>query len=261
MYWTSVYLLPISVINDLEKLFKRFLWNAGDSAKGKARVAWKVVCRPKDQGGLGIKSFKIWNEVLLIRQFWKIIENQNSFWGWKTMLKIIDVIKDHVCNIITRRDIYDAKLDDEAKVTDLINNGQWNWPHGKNSIGNVVNKLVLAATVYFIWQERNLRSFRGESRSEEVVLNAICESVKSKLMSIRVKRVKGLGGQCMMPRIVSGGMSLLGPDNALLKEDRMVMIESVCFKASDAYFLLLLGSTSEVGCYVGSWSNGYRKCS
>ncbi|GKB13443.1 RNA-directed DNA polymerase, eukaryota, reverse transcriptase zinc-binding domain protein [Tanacetum coccineum] len=57
-YWASVYLLPNTVINDLEKLFKRFLWNAGDSARGKVRVAWKVVCRPKDQGGLGIKSLK-----------------------------------------------------------------------------------------------------------------------------------------------------------------------------------------------------------
>ncbi|GKG01787.1 hypothetical protein Tco_0306492, partial [Tanacetum coccineum] len=37
-YWASVYLLPTTVISDLEKLFKRFLWNAGDSARGKARV-------------------------------------------------------------------------------------------------------------------------------------------------------------------------------------------------------------------------------
>ncbi|GKA97209.1 RNA-directed DNA polymerase, eukaryota, reverse transcriptase zinc-binding domain protein, partial [Tanacetum coccineum] len=58
MYWASVYLLPATVINDLDKLFKRFLWNVGDSAKDKARVFWKVVCRPKDQGGLGIKSLK-----------------------------------------------------------------------------------------------------------------------------------------------------------------------------------------------------------
>ncbi|GJS37958.1 hypothetical protein Tco_0536340 [Tanacetum coccineum] len=44
--------------------------------------------------------------------------------------------------------------------------------------------------------------------------------------------------------------TLLGPGNALLKDDRMVMIEGVCFKASDACFLLLLGSTSEEGCYL-----------
>nr|GEU96811.1 putative phospholipid/glycerol acyltransferase [Tanacetum cinerariifolium] len=44
-----VYLLPITIVQDLEKLFKRFLWNAGDSAKGKARVAWKVIRKPKVQ--------------------------------------------------------------------------------------------------------------------------------------------------------------------------------------------------------------------
>nr|GFD23776.1 reverse transcriptase domain, reverse transcriptase zinc-binding domain protein [Tanacetum cinerariifolium] len=58
MYWASVYLLPAIVINDLEELFKRFLCNARDLAKGKARVSWKVVYTPKDQGGLGIKSLK-----------------------------------------------------------------------------------------------------------------------------------------------------------------------------------------------------------
>lgn len=65
-YWASVYMLPITVIKELEKIFKRFLWNSGKSANGKARVAWKLVCRPKDQGGLGIKPLRQWNEVLLI---------------------------------------------------------------------------------------------------------------------------------------------------------------------------------------------------
>ncbi|GJV66703.1 RNA-directed DNA polymerase, eukaryota, reverse transcriptase zinc-binding domain protein [Tanacetum coccineum] len=48
----SVYMFPTSVIKDLEKLFKRFLWNSGKSAKEKARPAWNLVCRPKEQGGL-----------------------------------------------------------------------------------------------------------------------------------------------------------------------------------------------------------------
>ncbi|GJX73331.1 RNA-directed DNA polymerase, eukaryota [Tanacetum coccineum] len=60
LYWASVYLLPNSMVNDIDKLLKRFLWNSGDSAKGKARVAWKVVCRPKTQGGLGIKPLRKW---------------------------------------------------------------------------------------------------------------------------------------------------------------------------------------------------------
>nr|GEZ09522.1 RNA-directed DNA polymerase, eukaryota, reverse transcriptase zinc-binding domain protein [Tanacetum cinerariifolium] len=49
-YWASVYNLPLTVIKELNKLLKRFLWNSRNSAKGKARVAWNLVCRPKDQG-------------------------------------------------------------------------------------------------------------------------------------------------------------------------------------------------------------------
>ncbi|GKG45644.1 hypothetical protein Tco_0498090, partial [Tanacetum coccineum] len=81
IYWASVYLLPNSMVKDLDKLFKRFPWNSGDTAIGKARVAWKIVCRPKNQGGLGIKPLRLWNEVLLIRQFWKIIENKDLLWA------------------------------------------------------------------------------------------------------------------------------------------------------------------------------------
>ena len=57
-YWASVYILPATVIKDLEKLFKRFLWSSGKSAQGKARVAWSLVCRPKDQEGLGFRPLK-----------------------------------------------------------------------------------------------------------------------------------------------------------------------------------------------------------
>ncbi|GJY32208.1 RNA-directed DNA polymerase, eukaryota, reverse transcriptase zinc-binding domain protein [Tanacetum coccineum] len=31
VYWGSVFLLPKTIVNDIEKLFKRFLWNIGDS--------------------------------------------------------------------------------------------------------------------------------------------------------------------------------------------------------------------------------------
>ncbi|GJS69909.1 hypothetical protein Tco_0702750 [Tanacetum coccineum] len=59
---------------------------------------------------------------------------------------------------------------------------------GKKSIGNVVNKLILATTVYFIWQERNFKMFKDESRTEDVLTKAIYDSVRSKLMTVRVKK-------------------------------------------------------------------------
>ncbi|GJV24580.1 putative reverse transcriptase domain-containing protein [Tanacetum coccineum] len=60
----SVFLLPKIVIKDIESCFKKFLWNSGDSCKGKAKIAWLDVCKPKDQGGLGFKSLELWNKTL-----------------------------------------------------------------------------------------------------------------------------------------------------------------------------------------------------
>ncbi|GJR15370.1 RNA-directed DNA polymerase, eukaryota, reverse transcriptase zinc-binding domain protein [Tanacetum coccineum] len=91
MYWGSVFLLPKSVINEIEKLFKRFLWNNGDSSKGKAKVAWMDVCKPKDQGGLCFKSLEVWNTTLLDVE----IDSKDS-WGWKCLLNLRSWVGNHM---------------------------------------------------------------------------------------------------------------------------------------------------------------------
>ena len=58
----------------------------------------------------------------------------------------------------------------------------------KNNFGWVVDKIIFAATVYFIWQERNWRLFKDEKRYVEVVVKSIKDSVKSKLLSLKVKK-------------------------------------------------------------------------
>ncbi|GJT20176.1 ribonuclease H-like domain-containing protein [Tanacetum coccineum] len=204
IYWASVYLLPNSVVKYLDKLFKRFVWNSGDTAKGKAKVAWKIVCRPKEQGGLGIKPLKQWNEVFLIRKsIWDVNVDKSDSWGWKTMLMIRDSVKEHVWYKI-RNDSHDHlffkcdyalkvwkemlkktnNLQDKVqlmKVVDIISNAK-----NRSSVGMVINKLLLAATVYFLQQERNQRLFRSDSRTEEVICKVILEQVRHKLMSLKI---------------------------------------------------------------------------
>ncbi|GKC59662.1 RNA-directed DNA polymerase, eukaryota, reverse transcriptase zinc-binding domain protein, partial [Tanacetum coccineum] len=80
VYWGSVFLLPKPVINKIEKPFKRFLWNNGGSSKGKAKVDWLDVCKPKDQGGLGFKSLELWNKTLLVKHLWNITSRKESLW-------------------------------------------------------------------------------------------------------------------------------------------------------------------------------------
>ncbi|GJR46912.1 RNA-directed DNA polymerase, eukaryota, reverse transcriptase zinc-binding domain protein [Tanacetum coccineum] len=53
-------------------LITKRLGSNGDSAKGKTKIAWKYVCRPKEFGGLGIKNHESWNEALLSKLLWNI---------------------------------------------------------------------------------------------------------------------------------------------------------------------------------------------
>ncbi|XP_071714971.1 uncharacterized protein [Rutidosis leptorrhynchoides] len=120
-YWASVYVIPYGVVDEIDKLLKGFLWSQSEQSKGKAKVAWKYVCVPKDQGDLGLKPLKEWNEVLIVKQIWRILvkdqslwsvwvnlvklkgksfwdiaPSQSDRWGWKFLLKLRDKIKHHI---------------------------------------------------------------------------------------------------------------------------------------------------------------------
>ncbi|PWA77634.1 S-locus glycoprotein domain-containing protein [Artemisia annua] len=51
------------MVKDVDKILKRFLWCLGELTRGKAKVAWKQICKPKKEGSLGIKDFGEWNEL------------------------------------------------------------------------------------------------------------------------------------------------------------------------------------------------------
>ncbi|XP_071687680.1 uncharacterized protein [Rutidosis leptorrhynchoides] len=80
VYWSSVFILPDSVIKDMEKIMRGFLWCQGEMKKGKSKVKWSGVCLPKEEGGLGIKSLKTWNIALMAYHIWSIITHKKSLW-------------------------------------------------------------------------------------------------------------------------------------------------------------------------------------
>ncbi|GJS28399.1 RNA-directed DNA polymerase, eukaryota, reverse transcriptase zinc-binding domain protein [Tanacetum coccineum] len=65
VYWAIVFLLPQVVIDEINSLLKGFLWNQEQKANGRAKVAWKNLCKPKSQGGLGLKNLSSWNKAMI----------------------------------------------------------------------------------------------------------------------------------------------------------------------------------------------------
>jgi hypothetical protein len=65
LYMISFFQLPKGVLHRLDYFRSRFFWQ-GDGEKKKYRLAkWNILCRPKDQGGLGIHDLEIKNRALL----------------------------------------------------------------------------------------------------------------------------------------------------------------------------------------------------
>ncbi|GJT14404.1 hypothetical protein Tco_0861446 [Tanacetum coccineum] len=57
--------------------------------RGKAKIAWKTLYKPKCQGGLGFKDLGMWNEVLLTKHVWNIAAHKESLWvKWVHMIKL-----------------------------------------------------------------------------------------------------------------------------------------------------------------------------
>nr|GEV52750.1 hypothetical protein [Tanacetum cinerariifolium] len=56
------------------------VWCQGIMRKGKANVAWEDVCRPKKEGGLGLRRLDEFNKALMISHVWKLISLKESLW-------------------------------------------------------------------------------------------------------------------------------------------------------------------------------------
>jgi hypothetical protein len=84
MFMLSFYEAPKEVLHKLDFYRSRFFWQ-GDEHKKKCRlVKWGIICRPKDQGGLGVVNFELQNKCLISKWLFSLI---NSEGVWKQLIK------------------------------------------------------------------------------------------------------------------------------------------------------------------------------
>lgn len=79
-FWLSAFILPKGCIRFIEALCYKFLWSGSIVKKSIAKIAWPTVCLPKEEGGLGLRSFMIWNQVLCLKFIWILLSKSPSLW-------------------------------------------------------------------------------------------------------------------------------------------------------------------------------------
>ncbi|XP_031116576.1 uncharacterized protein LOC116020230 [Ipomoea triloba] len=81
-YTMSIYFLPLSMCERLERLMNKFWLTSGGGSGGGIRwMAWDRMCAPRSAGGLGFKNLHKFNVALLVKQGWRLLTTPNSLAG------------------------------------------------------------------------------------------------------------------------------------------------------------------------------------
>lgn len=141
--------LPAKVIKHIDRLRMHALWHGADiNRKGGYLVAWKQVCRPKQQGGLGILNLCLQNKAMLMKHLHKFLNRADipwvqltwqafyhnrlalrlnrmcgSFW-WKDLLRLLEEFKG-----FSRCEVFDGRSCLFWKDMWNIGYPTLNWPH------------------------------------------------------------------------------------------------------------------------------------
>lgn len=79
-YMMQVFWLPRSIIMELNKTMRRFLWSKQKNNRGWHLINWDIVTEEKAYGGLGVKDMDHANAALLGKAVWNLIDKPGKLW-------------------------------------------------------------------------------------------------------------------------------------------------------------------------------------
>jgi len=84
IYSITIYAWPVSLIKQLERLMRNFLWSGNFENKKLVTISWKVVCSPIKEGGFGLRSLSKFNEASSLKLGWELMHSQDQ---WASFLR------------------------------------------------------------------------------------------------------------------------------------------------------------------------------
>jgi hypothetical protein len=70
-----------------DKHRNRFFWEGQGNKRKYHLVSWQEICKPKDQGGLGVMNTKLMNQAVMLKWIWRILSGENENLLWLKLLR------------------------------------------------------------------------------------------------------------------------------------------------------------------------------
>jgi len=77
-YSMSVFKLPMGLCDDLTSIIREFWWGVENGKRKTAWIAWEELVLKKCCGGMGFKDLRLFNQAMLARQAWRLIQYPES---------------------------------------------------------------------------------------------------------------------------------------------------------------------------------------
>ncbi|KAK4275693.1 hypothetical protein QN277_018732 [Acacia crassicarpa] len=79
-YTMQTVALPKGTCEDIEKQNRRFLWGSTLEKRKTHLVDWDTVCKPKKNGGLGLKHLHRQNQAYMMKLGWNMMKRRDDLW-------------------------------------------------------------------------------------------------------------------------------------------------------------------------------------
>jgi hypothetical protein len=80
IFYLSFLKMPVKVWREVVKIQRKFLWGGLADKNKTCWVKWGDICKPKKEGGLGVRDLRLLNISLLTKWRWKLLNDVTEVW-------------------------------------------------------------------------------------------------------------------------------------------------------------------------------------